>query len=299
LPGQREAESPVPTISAAQVTQSDQLTSLISAMAAQTQATLQVQQKMQAQFQQYQESQQVILEGIRQQQEAQRQQMLQHQMLTSQMFAFMSGCLGQLFQQLGLQLPTTAELQADPTAPLPPAGGFVSVPLSAFPQTPLLQTGTFAVPQTTTLQAAVTTSFLAQLQMTTPPSSQLVSPLTTGALVFETPARTTLLSPPASTPLPTFTTPRTEGLGQEDHYLRAITEQISVALASDTVPPAPEATTAPSTTTVAPPPPPGSLSPAWDILGEDTDDDDTSGFSVRPSRVVSTSPPDPSSPPQA
>jgi hypothetical protein len=52
-------------------------------MAAQTQATLQVQQKMQAQFQQYHESQQVILEGIRQQQEPQRQQMLQHQMLTS------------------------------------------------------------------------------------------------------------------------------------------------------------------------------------------------------------------------
>jgi hypothetical protein len=57
---------------------------------------------MQAQFQQYQESQQVILEGIRQQQEAQRQQMLQHQMLTSQMFTFMSGWLGQLFQQSGL-----------------------------------------------------------------------------------------------------------------------------------------------------------------------------------------------------
>jgi hypothetical protein len=31
---------------------------------------------MQAQFQQYQESQQVILEGIRQQEEAQRQQIL-------------------------------------------------------------------------------------------------------------------------------------------------------------------------------------------------------------------------------
>jgi hypothetical protein len=135
--------------------------------------------------------------------------MLQHQMLTSQMFTFMSGCLGQLFQQSGLQLPqppTTAELQADPTAPLPPAGGFVNVPLSTFPQTPLLQTGTFTVPQTTPPQAAVTSSFLAQLQMTTPPSSQLVSLLTTGALVFETPARTTLPSPPASTPLPTFTT---------------------------------------------------------------------------------------------
>jgi hypothetical protein len=83
LPGQREAELPVPTITAAQETQPDHLTTLISAMAAQTQATLQVQQKMQAQFQQYHESQQVILEGIRQQQEPQRQQMLQHQMLTS------------------------------------------------------------------------------------------------------------------------------------------------------------------------------------------------------------------------
>jgi hypothetical protein len=53
FPGQREAESPVPTITAAQVTQPDQLTTLISAMAAQTQATLQVQQQMQAHFQQY------------------------------------------------------------------------------------------------------------------------------------------------------------------------------------------------------------------------------------------------------
>jgi hypothetical protein len=48
------------------VTQPDQLTTLIQAMAAQSQATLQVQQQMQAQFQQYQESQQVIFEGIRQ-----------------------------------------------------------------------------------------------------------------------------------------------------------------------------------------------------------------------------------------
>jgi hypothetical protein len=180
----------------------------------------------------------------------------------------------------------------------------VNVPLSTFPQSPLLQTGAFAVPQTTTPQAAVTTSFLDQLQMTTPTSSPLVSPL--GALVFETPARTTLPRPLASTPLPTFTTQRAEGLGQEDYYLRAITEQISSALASDTIPPAPEATTAPAatptptsgtgTTTAppAPPPPaPGSSSPTWSLLSEDNDD--ASGFSVRPSLVVSTSPPDPSS----
>jgi hypothetical protein len=103
LPGQREAESPLPPqITLAQVTQPDQLTSLIQTLAAQTQATLHVYQRMQAQFQQHQEAQQVILEGIRQQQEAQRQQMLQHQMMTTQMFTFMSGCLGQLFQQLGM-----------------------------------------------------------------------------------------------------------------------------------------------------------------------------------------------------
>jgi hypothetical protein len=51
LPGQREAESPLPPqITAAQVTQPHQLTSLIQTLAAQTQATLQVQQQMQAQF---------------------------------------------------------------------------------------------------------------------------------------------------------------------------------------------------------------------------------------------------------
>jgi hypothetical protein len=137
--------------------------------------------------------------------------------------------------------------------------------------------------------------------MTTPTSSQLVSPLTTGALVFETPARTTLPSPQVSSPLPSFTTPWAEGLGQEDYYLRAITEQISSALASDPEVPAPEATQAPTSgtgTTTAPPPlAPGPSSLTWSLLSED-DDDDTSGFSIRPSRTVSTSPPDPSSPPQ-
>jgi hypothetical protein len=58
LAGQREAESPIPPqITAAQVTQPDQLTSLIQTLATQTQATLQVQQQMQAQFQQHHEAQ--------------------------------------------------------------------------------------------------------------------------------------------------------------------------------------------------------------------------------------------------
>jgi hypothetical protein len=247
----------------------------------------------------------VILEGIRQQQEAQRKQMLQHQMMTTQMFTFMSGCLGQLFQQSGMQLPqfpTAQQLQADPTAPLPPADGFVNIPLVSFPQSPLLQTGMFAVPQTTTPQSVAATTFLDQLQMATPTSSQLPSPLTTGALVFETPNRNSLPSLRVSSPLTSFTTPWTEGLGQEDHYLRVISKQISSGITSDLEVPGPEATQAPTSgtgMTSAPPPPQGASSPTWSDLGDDTDDDDASGLSVRHSRTVSTSPLDSSSPPQA
>jgi hypothetical protein len=180
----------------------------------------------------------------------------------------------------------------------------VNVPLATFPQSPLLQKGMFTVPQMMTPHVAVTSSFLDQLQMTTPTSSQLPSPLTTGALVFEMPACTTLPSPQVSSPLLSLTTARAEGLGQEDYYLRAITEQISLALTSDPEVPAPKSTQAPTSgtgTTTAPPAPPppasGPSSPTWSLLSED-DDDDSSGFSARPSRVVYTSPSDPSSPPQ-
>jgi hypothetical protein len=95
-------------------------------------------------------------------------------MLTTQMFTFMSGFLGQLFQQSGMQLPQIPipqQLQANLTAPLPPAGGFVNVPIASFPQSPRLQTGMFAVPQTTTPQLVVATTFLEQLQMATPTST--------------------------------------------------------------------------------------------------------------------------------
>jgi hypothetical protein len=139
--------------------------------------------------------------------------------------------------------------------------------------------------------------------MATPTSSQLVSPLTTAPLVFETPARTTLPSPQVTSPLPCLTTPQTEGLGQEDHYLHVIFGQISTAITSDPEVTGPEATQAPTSgaeTTPAPPPPaPGSSSPTWSLLGDDSDDDDASGFYVRPSSTVSTSLPDPSSPPQS
>jgi hypothetical protein len=210
------------------------------------------------------------------------------------------------FQQSGMQqpqFPTPQQLQADPTAPLHPADGFVNIPLASFPRSPLLQTGTFAVPQTMTPQPVASTTFLDQLRMATPTTSQLPSPLTTRPITFETPARTTLPSPRVSSPLLSFTTPRTEGLGQEDHYLRSISEQISSAIASDPEILGPEATQAPTSgvgmTTAPPSPTSGSSSPAWSGLGDDSDDDDASDFSVRPSRTVSTSPPDTSSPPQS
>jgi hypothetical protein len=93
-----------------------------------------------------------------------------------------------------------------------------------------------------------------------------------------------------------------ESLGQEAYYLRVITEQISLAIAFDPEVTGPEATQAPTsgtgTTTAPPPPAPGSSSLTWSLLGDDSDDDDAFGFSVRPSRTVSTSPLDPTSPPQ-
>jgi hypothetical protein len=115
-------------------------------------------------------------------------------------------------------------------------------------------------------------------------------------------ARTTLPNPQMSSPLPSFTTPQTQGLGQEDHYLRVVSEQISTAIASDPelhpeVIQAPPSGTGTSTTP-PPSPPRWSTSPTWSGLCDDSDEDDVSGFSVEPSKAISSSPPDPSSPPQ-
>ena len=65
------------------------------------------------------------------------------------MFTFFSGCFGQLYRHTGLhepQLSTPQQLQFDPAAPPPPAGGFVQTPLASFPMSPLLQTRVFAAP---------------------------------------------------------------------------------------------------------------------------------------------------------
>jgi hypothetical protein len=143
------------------------------------------------------------------------------------------------------------------------------------------------------------TTFLEQLLMATPSSTQLSSPLTTGPLVFETLARATLPSPRVSSPLPSFATLRTQGLGQEDQYLPAITEQISTVIASDTGSRGHSISYFRHWESTAPPLPPqrGSTSPEWSDLCDDSNEDDASGFSVEPSKAISTSPPDPTSPP--
>jgi hypothetical protein len=102
-----------------------------------------------------------------------------------------------------------------------------------------------------------------------------------------------------SSPLPSFTTPQTLGLGQEDHYLQVVTEKISTMIASKPDLQGPEATQAPTSgtrTSTAPPPPPsrGSTSPAWSGLCDNSNEDDASAFSVETSKAISTSPPDPS-----
>ena len=65
------------------------------------------------------------------------------------MYTYLSGCIGTLYRHSGLpepELPTTQQLQYDPSAPPPPIGGYVQTPLASFPMSPLLQTGVFAAP---------------------------------------------------------------------------------------------------------------------------------------------------------
>jgi hypothetical protein len=100
-----------------------------------------------------------------------------------------------------------------------------------------------------------------------------------------------------------MTTLRTEDLDQGDQYLHTVTEQISTAIVDDPTVQDPEATQASTSgngTGLSPPPPswigPASSSLEWS--GIESDEEDTSTFAVEPSKVVSTSPPEPTPPPQ-
>ncbi|CAD6343931.1 unnamed protein product [Miscanthus lutarioriparius] len=183
------------------------------------------------------ETQQVILDGMRQQQEAQRQQML-----TGQMFSFLSGCLGQLYCHTGLEpppLPTTQQIQHEPTAPAPPVVGFVQTPLATDPVSPLLQTGMLSLPQTTepqlTQSPASSPEQPRQGEFTSPMSTQVSAPFSTAPLLSEEtpPQPSDLPAPRSSSPLPSFVTPRSEGLDEPDAALRTVTQQIQAEMASE------------------------------------------------------------------
>lgn len=187
------------------------------------------------------ETQQVILEGMRQQQEAQRQQQeaQRQQMLTGQMFSFLSGCLGQLYRHTGLEpppLPTTQQIQHEPTAPAPPTVGFVQTPLATNPASPLLQTGMLSLPQTTepqlTQSLACSPEQPRQGEFTSPMSTQ-VSVSTAPLLSEETPPQPSDLPAPRSSSPPSFVTPRSEGHDEPDAALRTVTQQIQAEMPSE------------------------------------------------------------------
>jgi len=112
------------------------------------------------------------------------------------------------------------QLQFDPTAPAPPAGGFVQTPLASFPMSPLLQTGVFASPAPTSTpapapapQPSVWTAeqraeFLRQQQVLHQlqhPSAQSITPVTsappTDSMVVTEPVATAI---PATSAAPTI-----------------------------------------------------------------------------------------------
>ena len=138
------------------VTQPDSLAAILSRLSGQQDRFAAAQLSMQAEQACQREAQTLVLEGIRQQQEAMRIQLQQQSQIQQQMFTFFSECFGQLYRHTRLpepQLPTPQQFQFDPTAPAPPAGGFVQTPLASFPMSPLLQTGVFASPAPTSTPA--------------------------------------------------------------------------------------------------------------------------------------------------
>jgi len=135
------ARDHAPPILAAQVTQPDSLAAILSRLSDQQDRFAAAQLSMQAEQARQREAQTLVLEGICQQQEAMRIQLQQQSQIQQQIFTFFLGCFGQLYRHTGLpepQLPTPHQLQFDPTAPPPPAGGFVQTPLASFPMSPLL-----------------------------------------------------------------------------------------------------------------------------------------------------------------
>jgi len=104
-----EARAPAPPVTTAQVTQPDSLAAILTRLSDQQDRFAAAQLSMQAEQAHQQEAQTLVLEGIRQQQEAMRLQLQQQSQIQQQIFIFFSGCFGQLYRHTGLpepQLPT-------------------------------------------------------------------------------------------------------------------------------------------------------------------------------------------------
>ena len=103
------ARAPAPPVLAAQVTQPDSLAAILSRLTDQQERFAAAQQSLVAEQARQREAHTLVLEGIRQQQEAMRLQLQQQSQIQQQIFTFFLGCFGQLYHHTGLpepQLPT-------------------------------------------------------------------------------------------------------------------------------------------------------------------------------------------------
>jgi len=216
----------------------------------------------------------LIFQELRQQQEAMRQQLLlQSQQQQQQSTTFFSGCFGTLYRHLGLlepQLPTTQQLQFDPSGPPPPIGGFVQTPLASYPMSPLLQTGVFGSPapapgqQQYGMTEEQRALFLQQQEMLRQFQHPSAQPLPVTTLTFE-PIRPIAVRPSSADTLPVSSAP-----------LMDSTSVVTEAVAS----------TAPPTSLA--PPPTTTVSPTVSSGDSDADPD---CFIVAPSQSTPSSPP--------
>ncbi|XP_039778370.1 mucin-5AC-like [Panicum virgatum] len=111
-------------------------------------------------------------------------------------------------------------LQFDPTAPAPPAGGFVQTPLASFPMSPLLQTRVFAspaptptpVPQRSVMSAEQRAEFLRQQQVLHQLQHTSAQSLSFESPTQPEPIRSSAVRPTLPDSIPVTSAPRTDSV---------------------------------------------------------------------------------------
>ena len=167
-PGAHDAEAgpssqpPPPPVTESSVTQPSELTAILQSLAAgqrrhdeheaeQSRRFEASQMRLQEELLRQTQRQTEMINSLHQQQQTTSHAILQQQHGTTQMFTWLAGCIGVLYQNAGLAPPAPPQLQVPPTAttPLPSVvGGFQQIPIAPIPQSPLLQTGVFPPPVT-------------------------------------------------------------------------------------------------------------------------------------------------------